>query len=157
MQPRAAFVLTAVLAALCLTPDGGPKADPVATALGCSGDPCVVKRNPGGELGAFRAAADEIKSSGRRVVIDGPCYSACAILADEARSNVCVTSRAKFGFHQGYVVGQRKIGGPVKLLGRFKPTHSSDIARWVSKHGGYPSKGFRMMGIGSAGKIWKRC
>lgn len=146
-----------VVAAISLIPSDAPRADALSTALGCSGDPCVVKNSPGGELTSFQAAARQAKASGRRVVIDGPCYSACAIFADMARSRVCVTPRARFGFHQGYVVGQRLGSSSYYLMGRFKPTHSRDIARWVSKNGGYPKKGFRVMGVSSAGKIWRKC
>ena len=56
------------------------RADTVSEVLGCEGDPCVVKFNPGGEIGSFKAAARELKRSGRRVVIDGPCLSACFCL-----------------------------------------------------------------------------
>ena len=147
----------AVILAICLMSATGIRADTVSSVLGCSGDPCVVTNNPGGDVNAFKAAAREIKRTGQRVVIDGPCHSACAVLADIARKNVCVTKNAKFGFHQGYVVAQAPSGGPLYLMGRFKPSHSRDIARWVSKHGGYPKTGYRLMGNTSAGRIWKRC
>lgn len=156
MMTRSMLLAAGAFGALACSPQAAT-ADAVRSALHCKQDPCVVKNSPGGELGQFESAAAELKSTGRRVVIDGPCYSACAILADKARDNVCVTKRARFGFHQGYVVGQLKIGGPVKLLGRFTPSHSSDIARWVSQNGGYPKKGFRVMRNGAAGKIWRRC
>lgn len=144
-----------IAAAFCLPVAGGARAANIEGVLGCSGDPCVVKNNPGGEVSAFKAAAREIKRTGRQVVIDGPCNSACAILADIARSQVCVTSRARFGFHKGYVIGLHE--GRAYLLGRFTPRQSRDIASWVSKHGGYPSKGMRVMGSAQAGRIWKRC
>ena len=153
---RTHAILAAGLAlAVGLLPVVGAKADAVSDALGCTGDPCVVRNSLGGELGSFKAAAREIKRTGRRVVIDGPCASACAIMADMARSNVCVTSRAKFGFHKGYVVAVS--GGKMYLLKRFNPSHSKDIARWVSKSGGFPSKGMRVMSNGSARKFWKKC
>ncbi len=147
----------AAIVALGLMPATGLRADTVSSALGCYDNPCVVTNNPGGDVAVFKAAAREIKRTGRRVVIDGPCSSACAILADMARSNVCVTSNAKFGFHQGYIVGQKAGGGPVYLLGRFKPKHSRDVARWVANNGGYPKKGYRVMSNRSASRIWKRC
>lgn len=147
---RAAFVCAALVAVASVA-----RADSISAALGCSGNPCVVTSNPGGDVSAFKAAAREIRRTGRRVVIDGPCYSACAILADMARRNVCVTPRARFGFHKGYVVAVS--GNQMYLLKRFTPSHSRDIARWVSKNGGYPSKGFRMMGHGSAQRFWKKC
>lgn len=147
----------AVILAIGLGPASELRADTVSSVLGCSGDPCVVRNNPGGNLVEFKAAARQIKRTGRRVVIDGQCDSACAVLADMARSNVCVTPRAKFGFHQGYIVAQAQSGGAYYLLGRFKPPHSRDVARWVTKNGGYPKKGFRVMGHRSAGRIWKTC
>jgi hypothetical protein len=133
------------------------RADVVSEVLGCQGDPCVVKFNPGGEIGSFKAAARELKRTGRRVVIDGPCLSACAILADEARGRVCVTSKARFGFHKGYVLDQPTAGGEMHLVKRFTPSHSRDIAGWVKKNGGYPSRGFNVMGARAAKQIWRPC
>ena len=133
------------------------KADVVSEVLGCTGDPCVVTYNPGGEVGAFKAAAREINRTGRRVVIDGPCLSACAILADQARGRVCVTSNAKFGFHKGYVLQVPVAGGQARLVKRFNPSHSGDIASWVKKNGGYPSRGYRLMRTNVAKKIWRSC
>lgn len=132
-------------------------ADAVSDVLGCQGDPCVVSFNAGGEMGSFKAAARELKRSGRRVVIDGPCLSACAILADEARGQVCVTSKARFGFHKGYVLQQPTAGGPFRLVKRFNPSHSRDIAGWVKRNGGYPSRGFKVMGARAAKHIWRSC
>lgn len=132
-------------------------ADQVSDVLGCTGDPCVVSFNPGGDVAAFKAAARELKRSGRRVVIDGPCLSACAILADVARKSVCVTSKARFGFHKGFALQQPAAGGPLRLVGRFNPEHSRDIAGWVRKRGGFPSRGFRVMGVRDARHIWRGC
>lgn len=148
----------AVIACLCvLCAPRAANADYVGSVLGCSGNPCVVKYNPGGEVKRFEAAARQIKRTGRRIVIDGPCGSACAILADRARGNVCVTSNAMFGFHKSALVQQYGYGGPVKVVRRFDPKHSRDIAGWVKRHGGYPSKGFRVMSARDARRIWKPC
>ncbi len=133
------------------------RADMVSEVLGCEGDPCIVRNNPGGEIGAYRAAARELLRSGKRVVIDGPCLSACAMLADQARSRVCVTSRAKFGFHKGFVMAHPMAGGPMQLVKRFDPSHSRDVAGWVKKNGGYPARGFRVMGPRAAKRIWRSC
>lgn len=133
------------------------RADVVSEVLKCDSDPCVVTFNQGGEVSAFKAAARELKRSGRRVVINGPCLSACAILADEARGSVCVTSKARFGFHKGYVLEQPMAGGPMRFVKRFNPTHSRDIAGWVKRHGGYPNRGFRVMNASAARQIWRGC
>jgi len=133
------------------------RADIVSQVLGCTGNPCVVNYNGGGEVAAFKAAAREIRRSGRRVVINGPCLSACAILADQARDRVCVTSRARFGFHKGLVLRRYTAGGPFRLVKRFNPSHSRDIAGWVNRNGGFPSRGFRVMGRSAAKRIWRSC
>jgi hypothetical protein len=149
------FVLFASVVVMAAA--GSARADVVSDVLGCNSDPCVVKFNAGGEVGSFKAAARELKRSGRRVVIDGPCLSACAILADEARGRVCVTQKARFGFHKGFVLDQPMAGGRYRLVKRFTPSHSADVAGWVKRNGGYPSRGFNVMGAKAARKIWHAC
>jgi hypothetical protein len=151
------LVLGLLLALGLLAAPQEARADIVSRVLNCEGNPCRVRFNAGGEIGAFRAAARAIRKSGRRVVIDGPCLSACAILADQARRNVCVTANARFGFHQGYIVARPRGGGSAFLVGRFAPSHSRDIAGWVKRNGGYPSRGWRVMGAPTAQRIWRRC
>lgn len=59
-----------------------------------------IQFSPGGSVGAFIKRFIEIKNSGARVIIDGPCISACTFvlaLVDNAR--VCATHRAFLAFH----------------------------------------------------------
>jgi hypothetical protein len=126
-------------------------------ALGCRGEPCRITFSGGGEVTSFLRAAREVSQSGKLVIIDGPCYSACAMFADRARDSVCITSRAKFGFHQGYELGQIGDSKYYLLLRRFEPEHSSDIARWIKSNGGYPAKGMLTMSYRAASKVWRRC
>lgn len=149
------YILLALIGAAVAA--GTARADTVSDVLGCQGDPCVVKFNGGGEVGSFKAAAREVQRSGRRVVIDGPCLSACAIFADVARDRVCVTSKARFGFHKGYVLDQPTAGGRFQLVKRFTPSHSRDITGWVKRNGGFPSHGFNVMGARAAKQIWHPC
>lgn len=127
----------------------------------CSGRTCIVRFNPGGELRTFLAAAAAVRAGAKRlVVIDGPCYSACAIFADVTRDKVCITGRASFGFHKATVLtssanarGKRKW----REVARHDPRHSRDIASWVYRNGGFPSKGFTVMKSRTAAKFWRRC
>jgi hypothetical protein len=95
------------------------------------------------------------------VVIDGPCYSACAIFADLTRSRVCVTDRASFGFHKARVLASssRAVRGrrTWREVARHDPRHSRDIASWVYRNGGFPSNGFTVMGPRTASRFWRRC
>src|ERR1700694_3090436 len=43
--------------------------------LAACGDPCIIRNNPGGQLGDYQALADKILSTGRTVIIDGYCAS----------------------------------------------------------------------------------
>jgi hypothetical protein len=146
------LVTAAFGAAFCLLagfPAQAQNADERAlrAAFGRCGEPCVIKSSPGGEVKTFQA--------------DGPCFSACAIFADLARSKVCVTSRARFGFHKATLMAvlssEDGSGKRLEYLGRQDPPHSSDIAGWVQSKGGFPRKGFRTMSAAQAGQFFKRC
>lgn len=127
----------------------------------CTGDVCVIRHNPGGEINKFVAAAQAVRQGAlRQVIIDGPCLSACAIFADLARQRVCVTDRASFGFHKArlYSVLPARGGGTrYREVRREDPRHSADIAGWVQRHGGFPHEGYLMMDARQATQFWRRC
>jgi hypothetical protein len=59
----------------------------------------------GGTVGSYLNFFQQVKQSGERVVIDGPCLSACTlVLSKIPRKRICVTSRAVLGFHAPYIV-----------------------------------------------------
>jgi hypothetical protein len=93
--------------------------------LAACGDPCWIGFNPGGFVGSYQALARKVVATGRRVIINGPCSSACALFADKARPMVRITDAAVFGFHR------TSAETPMPLSG--------DIDGWVSTHGGYPA------------------
>ena len=56
--------------------------------------------DPGGEVASYIHKFNEIRASGERVVIDGPCLSACTLFTGIVpRDHVCVTRRAALGVH----------------------------------------------------------
>ena len=56
--------------------------------------------DPGGSLNLFIDRYDAIHASGGKVIIDGPCISACTLITGlMLRENVCITKRASLGFH----------------------------------------------------------
>src|SRR6476619_3704482 len=56
--------------------------------------------SPGGEVGPFLNLFERVRASGERVVIDGPCMSACTlVLSMVPNDRICVTRRAILGFH----------------------------------------------------------
>src|SRR3977135_931099 len=54
----------------------------------------------GGQVGPFLDLFERVRNSGERVVIDGPCLSACTLVLSMVPQNrICVTRRAILGFH----------------------------------------------------------
>src|SRR2546430_5288073 len=59
-----------------------------------------ILSSPGGQVGPFIELFDRVRASGERVVIDGPCLSACTlVLMTIPTERICVTRRAVLGFH----------------------------------------------------------
>jgi len=98
-----------------------------------------ISGDPGGEVTAYLHKYEEIRDSGERVVIDGPCLSACTLLTGIIpRNHVCVTSRAMLGFHAAsyYDDTSRRLvptrAGSRVVMGLYPP----EIRRWIERHGG---------------------
>jgi hypothetical protein len=59
-----------------------------------------IVSSPGGAVDAYLAAFARMRQSGQRVIIDGPCLSACTlVLSTIPRNRICITRRAVLGFH----------------------------------------------------------
>src|SRR5215831_9837924 len=83
-----AFVLGAVIAAL---------------TFGTAGATVRIKDDMGGLMTDYASRFANMRHSGERVVIDGPCYSACTMLLGMlSRDQVCVTPNAVLGFHSAW-------------------------------------------------------
>src|SRR5262245_46293600 len=80
-----------------------------------------ILSSPGGAVDAYLAAFARVRQSGERVIIVGPCLSACTLLLSTVpRSRICVTRRAVLGFHapRWYYpgTGQTMRASPVLLV-----------------------------------------
>src|SRR5258708_15459333 len=59
-----------------------------------------ILASPGGQGGPFLDLFERVRASGERVVIDGPCLSACTLVLTMVPSDrICVTRRAVLGCH----------------------------------------------------------
>jgi hypothetical protein len=101
-----------------------------------------ILASPGGEVGSFLKLFEKVRASGERVVIDGPCLSACTLVLDVVpKDRICVTKRAVLGFHAARSVDRR---------GRFyaEPEASKLVLRaypdpvraWIERRGGLTSR-----------------
>jgi hypothetical protein len=96
----------------------------------------------GGQIGPYLETLVALRSSGERVIIDGPCLSACTmILGVIPRERICVTNRARLGFHAAWHPGEggRAItsrGGTQLLM----DVYPQQVRRWIARRGGLTSR-----------------
>jgi hypothetical protein len=98
----------------------------------------VIKSDPGGQIGPYLENLEVLRGSGQKVVIDGPCLSACTmVLGVIPRERICVTSRARLGFHaawhpdeDGHPIPSREA---TALLMSIYPEH---VRTWIARRGG---------------------
>ena len=144
----------------------------IAHTYGCgvADDTCTVAQCQGGKLDDFSQAARILYTKHIQVVIDGPIYSACVVGADQllgiaravhmrggvsVQDVICVTDRAQFGFHEGYIDHHDvRIFVPLE----FK---NDDIRAWVAANAPMPRstelRDAKMMDTGAIIRIWPHC
>lgn len=64
----------------------------------------VVTNDTGGYIADYLIKADDLQAQGRKVVIDGKCWSACIALL----RNACATENASIGSHAPYFDGYKR-------------------------------------------------
>ena len=112
----------------------------LAAALTTSSASATIRiaGDTGGQIGTYLKRIEAMRQSGERVVIDGPCLSACTmVLGAIPRNRICVTSRAVLGFHAAYHVdpsgGQESSRGGTLLLMNHYPRQ---VRNWIARRGG---------------------
>jgi hypothetical protein len=98
-----------------------------------------IVNDPGGEVSSYVQKFQEMRAAGERVVIDGPCLSACTLLTGIIpRDRVCVTSRAVLGFHAAsYFDDTSRSLVPTKEGSRVvMRLYPPSIKAWIGRHGG---------------------
>jgi hypothetical protein len=112
----------------------------VLTALSASTASAVVRitSDTGGQIGPYLETLAAIRDSGQRVIIDGPCLSACTlVLGVIPRDRICVTRRARLGFHAAWHHGDNgrpatNRGGTQLLMA----VYPQNVKRWLNRRGG---------------------
>jgi hypothetical protein len=97
-----------------------------------------IDGDSGGQIGPYLEKLAALRKSGERVVIDGPCLSACTmVLGVIPRERICVTPRARLGFHSAWQPsgsGQAVMNpAATRLLMELYP---ADVRAWLAKQGG---------------------
>ena len=101
-----------------------------------------ILASPGGQVGPFIELFDRVRASGERVVIDGPCLSACTlVLMTVPTERICVTRRAVLGFHAARSIDRRgRIYAEPEASQAVLEAYPAPVRSWISRRGGLTSR-----------------
>jgi len=101
-----------------------------------------ILSSPGGQVGPFLDLFEEVRASGERVVIDGPCLSACTLVLSLIPSErICVTRRAIFGFHAARSIDRRgRTYAEPEASQLVLEAYPAPVRVWIERRGGLTSR-----------------
>jgi hypothetical protein len=101
-----------------------------------------ILASPGGQVGPFLDLFERVRASRERVVIDGPCLSACTlVLSMVPRDRICVTRRAILGFHAARSIDRHgRIYAEPEASEVVLEAYPSGVRNWIRRHGGLTSR-----------------
>jgi hypothetical protein len=101
-----------------------------------------ILASPGGQVGPFIELFDRVRASGERVVIDGPCLSACTlVLMTVPSERICVTRRAVLGFHAARSIDEGgRIYAEPEASRAVQEAYPAPVRNWISRRGGLTSR-----------------
>ena len=117
-----------------------------------------IVSSPGGEVGSFLRLFAVVRQSGERVIIDGPCISACTlVLSAIPQGRICVTRRAILGFHAARLRDRRgqfyAAPNETRVLAA---TYPAPVRAWIERNGGLTEKPI-FLGSHQLAAIYPRC
>ena len=95
----------------------------------------------GGQVGPFLDMFEEVRASGERVVIDGPCLSACTLVLSMVPANrICVTRKAILGFHAARSIDRRgQMYSEREATELVLEAYPAAVRGWIRRRGGLTS------------------
>ena len=101
-----------------------------------------ILASAGGQVGTFLDLFERVRASGERVVIDGPCLSACTlVLSMVPNDRICVTRRAVLGFHAARSIDRRgRIYAEPEASELVLQTYPAPVRGWIRSRGGLTSR-----------------
>ena len=101
-----------------------------------------ILSSPGGQVGPFLDLFEEVRASGERVVIDGPCLSACTLVLSLIPSErICVTRRAIFGYHAARSIDRRgRTYAEPEASQLVLEAYPAPVRVWIQRRGGLTSR-----------------
>jgi hypothetical protein len=110
----------------------------MALTFGSADATVRIRDDMGGLMTDYASRFENIRQSGEKVVVDGPCYSACTMLLGMlSRDQVCVTPNAVMGFHAAWNFddnGHRvtSVSATQQLIEIYPPK----VRSWIARRGG---------------------
>ena len=101
-----------------------------------------ILASPGGQVGPFLDLFERMRDSGERVVIDGPCLSACTlVLSMVPGDRICVTRKAILGFHAARSVDARgRMYAEPEASELVLEAYPAAVRGWIRRRGGLSSR-----------------
>jgi hypothetical protein len=117
-----------------------------------------ILSSAGGEVTQYLRLFAAVRATGERVVIDGPCLSACTLLLSTIpNGRICVTRRATLGFHAARAVDrQGRVYAAPEATRVVASTYPAPVRAWIARHGGLRSRLILLRGRDLAA-IYPRC
>jgi len=101
-----------------------------------------IVSSPGGEVESYLRLFAMVRESGERVIIDGPCLSACTlVLSAVPEDRICITRRAILGFHAARWLDQQgQLSAAPDETRLLATTYPAPIRSWIERNGGLTEK-----------------
>ena len=117
-----------------------------------------ILASPGGQVGPFIDLFEKVRNSGERVVIDGPCLSACTLVLSMVPSErICVTRRAVLGFHAARSMDRRgRLYAEPEASKLVLQAYPGPVRDWIVSRGGLTSRLLLLRGRDLAA-MYQRC
>jgi hypothetical protein len=117
-----------------------------------------IVASQGGEVGSYLQLFSSIRQSGERVIIDGPCLSACTlVLSMVPEDRICVTRRALLGFHAARRVDEQgQVYSAPSETRVLAATYPAAVRSWIERNGGLTEKPIFMRSRQLA-ELYPRC
>ena len=131
----------------------------IMSAIAPAGADVRIRSSLGGAVEDYLRFFAQVRQSGERVIIDGPCLSACTlVLITIPKNRICVTPRAVLGFHAAQWVDPRtgrsfRAPEATRIVTQSYP---AGVRAWIRKRGGLTGKVIYLRGR-ELGSLYRRC
>ena len=118
----------------------------------------ILSSSGGGVAASYADFFRQVRKSGKRVVIDGPCESACTLVLNIVpRNRICVTRRAVLGFHApAFVDRDGRVTRTTAATRAVAASYPPAVRAWIRRKGGLRNDFIYLQGRELA-TLYRRC